>query len=126
MLLGVNGSRLGWNISGRLSVMNSGRRDGNLMPSKEDGSVWRRFLRSSLRLGVWCVLALCLCILAGCAQMTFGSQQPQATEAPRPTPTVDIGHVREVFRSGGELTYEEAVALKHDIIGDPPDPSVIT
>jgi hypothetical protein len=39
--------------------------------------------------------------------------------APIATPTVDLARAREAFQSGGELTYEEVLALRLDIVGDP-------
>src|SRR5690349_16310990 len=91
---------------------------------KEGVLVLSRFSRVNLLL--WPVLALGLFALAGCGQVGGSSDQPAATEVPA-TPTVGIESARKVFQAGvGELTYDELVALRHDIVGDPPDPSVIT
>lgn len=72
-------------------------------------------------------IGLCLSIaLYGCdAETTNVMPIPTATaKIPTPvpsmlTPTVDMAHARETFQSGGELTYEEVIALRLEIVGDP-------
>ncbi len=57
-------------------------------------------------------------LLAGCESSTdLGSNRPLSTPTlsePFATPTVNIAHARQTCDSGGELTYEEVIALKPD------------
>jgi hypothetical protein len=64
---------------------------------------------------------LCILLASGCSAPASGS--PQLTPSPPPpvaTPTVDLDHARQAFDSGGELTYEEVIALRLAIVGEPP------
>ncbi|MFL5733935.1 MAG: DUF6438 domain-containing protein [Chloroflexia bacterium] len=69
--------------------------------------------------------AVLLCLLfalaaTGCGVGSKGGDASTPTPTPpQATPTVDIAHARRAFESGGELSYEEVVALRREIVGDP-------
>lgn len=69
------------------------------------------------------ILVLFIVLAAGCDTPATDTEKattsiPNATLAPSPTPEVNMAHARQVFESGGELTYDEMVALKLDIVGN--------
>ncbi len=97
-----------------------------------------RLVLRTPRLLLLLLLHLLLCLMAGCgsgagvsrAGGAGGEGKPKgggdATPFPTlvppiATPTVDIAHARAVFQSGGELAYEEVLALRLDFVGDPSD-----
>lgn len=69
------------------------------------------------------VLVLAL-LMAGCGSVAgVGSNEPLSTPTPTAslvfaTPTVDIDHARQTCESGGELSYEEVIALKPEFATD--------
>ncbi|HVG01007.1 MAG TPA: hypothetical protein VND68_14300, partial [Chloroflexia bacterium] len=76
------------------------------------------------RFGLPVVFLCLLCALAvsGCGNVPTGGEidvPSPLPAAPIATPTVDLARAREAFQSGGELTYEEVLALRLDIVGDP-------
>jgi hypothetical protein len=85
---------------------------------------------------LWLAPVVCLCVFAVYAPWGSGlfasntAREMKMTPAPTQkettsnskiaTPTIDIDHARQVFQAGGELTYDEVVALRLDIVGAPP------
>src|SRR5688572_30311192 len=68
-------------------------------------------------LSLWCALVASSCgTEPGHGQDDSGNPTPVP---PMATPTVDMDHARQAFQAGGDLTYEEVVALKQEIVGDP-------
>jgi hypothetical protein len=54
-------------------------------------------------------------LVEGCSGIELGSNKPLATFSPSPllsTPTVNLDHAWETCKSGGELSYEEVLALR--------------
>jgi hypothetical protein len=74
-----------------------------------------------LRAGVVLLSTLVMLVATSCGQGR-GSVQSSSTTAnpigPVATPTVNILQARKTFEAGGELTFEEVVALKREIVGD--------
>ena len=60
---------------------------------------------------------LLVLVLSGCGEENeaYRGDPPGPT---MPVPTVDMAHALEAFESGGELTYEEVIALEHETRGD--------
>lgn len=77
-----------------------------------------------LRLPAVLLALLGALVVTGCGPASKGVEGDAATPQPAPpmaTPTVDMMHAREAFEAGGELTYEEVIALVPEIVGDPPE-----
>jgi uncharacterized protein DUF6438 len=80
-----------------------------------------------LQVPVAFVLLLCALTIVGCA----GAPKDNEDSAPTPTgptplpmvstPTIDMGRARQAFEAGGELSYEEVIALRQEIVGEYPD-----
>jgi hypothetical protein len=84
-------------------------------------ATWVRFLLA-------CAWALCALFASGCDSPFGGASAPTPPiptsiptqiAAPIGTPTVDLAHARQAVDAGGELTYEEVIALRLAIVGDP-------
>lgn len=94
---------------------------------KGDILVSRRFpnVRAWLLAGTLCLL--CILAVVGCGTAASEPSGPGTVlvTAMLPTPTVDMASARQAFETGGELTYNEVIALRRDTVGDPPDPSKI-
>jgi hypothetical protein len=74
----------------------------------------------NLRLLLWLGLAICAFVLIGYGASKANQSSSAATPSPQlSTPTVDINQARNTFQSDGELTYNEVIALRRDIVGDP-------
>lgn len=64
------------------------------------------------------VLLLCALTIAGCAGAPKDSEDPTPTLLPPvATPTIDMDRARQAFEAGGELSYEEVIALRQEIVG---------
>ncbi|HYO49815.1 MAG TPA: hypothetical protein VEW94_08175 [Chloroflexia bacterium] len=82
--------------------------------------------RSQMRLHfpVAFVLLLCALTIVGCAGAPKDSEASApilAGPTPLPpvaTPTIDMGRARQAFETGGELSYEEVIALQKEIVGE--------
>ena len=60
---------------------------------------------------------LLVLVLAGCG----GENGAYRSDPPGPTmpvPKVDMAHALEAFESGGELTFEEVIAVRHELLGN--------
>lgn len=64
-------------------------------------------------------LLLYTLIFARWGGISHGSEDPALAPTPVPpaTPSVDMASARQVFDDGGELSYEEVVALRQEIVG---------
>src|ERR1044072_4574325 len=66
--------------------------------------------------GRFLAAVLAICVLAGCTSAGLS-----AAAGPTPTPTVDLARARQAFDAGGELTYDEVIALRKALLGPWPD-----
>lgn len=80
-----------------------------------------KFRLPRTRLSIHGILAALLCFLwlSGCGPSLGKASVPaQATD---PTPTIDMAHARDTLNAKGALTYDEVVALRHEMVGEAPD-----
>jgi hypothetical protein len=82
----------------------------------------RNLLRSKRLILLLVTLTLSAVALAGWVLPGALWSQRQSTR----TISIDIDHARQVFQSGGELTYEEVLALKRDLVGESPKSTEFT
>jgi hypothetical protein len=81
----------------------------------------KRLVTARPRVGILLLGAWVMLVATSCG---YGSESEQGNSTtatpigPMATPTVDIFQARKAFEAGGELTFEEVVALKREIVGD--------
>jgi hypothetical protein len=77
-----------------------------------------RFLLTTAWVIIMAVTSGCDAPIAGPPKSTANIPAVTTTPTSVLTPEVDMAHAKELFESGGELTFDEVVALKLDIVGD--------
>jgi hypothetical protein len=94
---------------------------GGWVMGRRGNQVTKRLHIGKIRYSLCFTLALCVCALTACDSPGSNSARGADPSQVVATPTVDIDHARQVFEAGGELTYEEVIALSYAIVGDPDD-----
>src|SRR4051812_39184796 len=88
-------------------------------PEKAASMLKRRISAKSILFSLLLTLTLAAC--GNPTNTNMGGKTAPTSVPPLATPTVDLAHAREAFEAGGELTYEEILALQPEILGDPPE-----
>lgn len=70
------------------------------------------------KFGLFSIFLCLLFVLVATGCDGTGEAPPSASLPPVATPTVDLEQAREIFQSGGALTYDEVRALRHEMVGD--------